>query len=780
MANAVAGPSGARRPTRSSGLPDSFVPLAGAPRPGPAKAVYASDSASSASTSSDTDSEGDVEAALAKPAVARTYVKAAGATPTKRAPPAASSSPYRPAGVGTPSPTKRRALAVRPEAGGVESPQSAKQRRTRVPVLDHDDSDESDDELLLGDPSGTPRRIPLPASPTKASASARHGAGLLLGSAASASASAHVFPPSSPTKPRTPAKQPTPRTPTSQRTQQTTPRSSARVRGLPINQADIQAVPRSLKSNLAGWHARDFGVKPIGESSEDESEEEGDEDGDDELVVVGGTPKGKEVAAVAVRRVGPRPEFPAKAVLELIGPLQRVLAGTQPPKVAQPEAEADAKKMMAFPCLDGYEAWERPVRYAMEGVVKDGVGNCLILLGQRGVGKTMLVERSLRILEQVYGRDAFIPVRLNGLVHTTDRQALRAIARQLKVGGFDNDDDGGDGGEWGSNAALMTSLLRMLEPPASDAAPTKPIVLVVDEFDLFALHPRQSFLYCLLDIVQGNRRKGGMGVIGLSSRTDCLSILEKRVRSRCQSQVHQMALPNRFDAFAALAATLLTVEGGRGGTLADAWNEEVAAFVADKETRAYLDRLWKLHGNVPTHLRQALAAMLHKVEFAASHSTPDWTSPAPASLRIPQLDTSLLPAPSDGAKRAGLLSHVSLLDLHVCVAAKHVRAQQLAVGGACTLELLYDCYRSHLARGKLGIATKHYSRQAFAMAFDRLVGDELFLPLTGKPAHHAVPSRASGFKLWRFVPWAAMVQEECEARREAPVPLKRWAKDWSG
>lgn len=65
----------------------------------------------------------------------------------------------------------------------------------------------------------------------------------------------------------------------------------------------------------------------------------------------------------------------------------------------------------------------------------------------------------------------------------------------------------------------MATLLRMLEPANDAATANKPVILIVDEFDLFALHPRQSFLYCLLDIVQGNRRKGGMGVIGLSSRT---------------------------------------------------------------------------------------------------------------------------------------------------------------------------------------------------------------------------------------------------------------------
>lgn len=65
----------------------------------------------------------------------------------------------------------------------------------------------------------------------------------------------------------------------------------------------------------------------------------------------------------------------------------------------------------------------------------------------------------------------------------------------------------------------MAALLALLEPKERTKARHQPIILILDEFDLFALHPRQSFLYCLLDIVQGNRRKAGLGIIGLSART---------------------------------------------------------------------------------------------------------------------------------------------------------------------------------------------------------------------------------------------------------------------
>lgn len=45
------------------------------------------------------------------------------------------------------------------------------------------------------------------------------------------------------------------------------------------------------------------------------------------------------------------------------------------------------------------------------------------------------MERSIEIIAKVHGPDSFIPVRLNGLVQTTDRLVMKEIARQLKSQG---------------------------------------------------------------------------------------------------------------------------------------------------------------------------------------------------------------------------------------------------------------------------------------------------------------------------------------------------------
>lgn len=62
-------------------------------------------------------------------------------------------------------------------------------------------------------------------------------------------------------------------------------------------------------------------------------------------------------------------------------------------------------------------------------------------------GNSQLVERSLKLLSHVHGGTSFVTVRLSGLVHTTDRLAMRAIAVQLAAQGFSTSIKDGETGE---------------------------------------------------------------------------------------------------------------------------------------------------------------------------------------------------------------------------------------------------------------------------------------------------------------------------------------------
>jgi Cdc6-like AAA superfamily ATPase len=107
--------------------------------------------------------------------------------------------------------------------------------------------------------------------------------------------------------------------------------------------------------------------------------------------------------------------------------------------------------------------------------------------------------------------------------------------------------------------------MAILEPKSTTSDDSveamKPIIFILDEFDLFALRDtRQSLLYCLLDIVQSGRRAGGMAIVGLSARGDCINKLEKRLKSRCQSRMQLIPQPATLEEYTNVALSCLKVD----------------------------------------------------------------------------------------------------------------------------------------------------------------------------------------------------------------------------
>jgi len=187
----------------------------------------------------------------------------------------------------------------------------------------------------------------------------------------------------------------------------------------------------------------------------------------------------------------------------------------------------------------------------LRSTVTASESNSLLLLGPRGAGKSMLLNLALRDLESAHPND-FHVVHLNGFLQTDDRLALREIWRQL---GHSRDLDETETEDIGASYAdTMASLLSLLSHPdemavdpvanadiealAQEASviagggqkTSKSIVFILDEFDLFTTHPRQTLLYNLFDIAQS--RKAPIAVIGCSTRMDVIECLEKRVKSR--------------------------------------------------------------------------------------------------------------------------------------------------------------------------------------------------------------------------------------------------------
>ncbi|KAI7278724.1 origin recognition complex, subunit 4 [Hortaea werneckii] len=228
--------------------------------------------------------------------------------------------------------------------------------------------------------------------------------------------------------------------------------------------------------------------------------------------------------------------------------------------------------------------------------VTAGESNSMLLIGARGSGKTALVNQVLREQAAEHTED-FHVVRLNGFVHTDDKIALRDTWRQL---GREMELDENEQGTAGKNYAdTLASLLALLSHPAEQGREeaqdqvTKSVIFVLDEFDLFASHPRQTLLYNLFDIAQS--RKAPIAVLGLTTRVDVSESLEKRVKSRFSHRYVHLSLAKSFPAFVAACKAVVTFSADDSAIVKDGlkrWHNTAEALFSEEGMQTHLRRIY--------------------------------------------------------------------------------------------------------------------------------------------------------------------------------------------
>lgn len=293
------------------------------------------------------------------------------------------------------------------------------------------------------------------------------------------------------------------------------------------------------------------------------------------------------------------------------------------------------------------------VHQLLYATVSAGESNSMLLIGARGSAKTTLVDAAIAAIERdeaAGGADAFHVVRLNGFLHTDDKIASRDIWRQL--GRELEDGDGGEENNEGpakSYADTLTMLLALLSRPEGEEAASAPerisksVIFIMDEFDLFASHPRQTLLYNLLDIAQS--RKAPIAVLGLTTRIDVVESLEKRVKSRFSHRYVHIGLSRSINAFQDVIKAALQVQSheltfeetthisgheeagmdidhnSRDSNVLHAWNEAVEVSYARLRTNPNLvSRLMRAQDLVQdkTFLTKYIAPVYHTTKSVPS------------------------------------------------------------------------------------------------------------------------------------------------------------------
>ncbi|KAF2733008.1 hypothetical protein EJ04DRAFT_553680 [Polyplosphaeria fusca] len=428
--------------------------------------------------------------------------------------------------------------------------------------------------------------------------------------------------------------------------------------------------------------------------------------------------------------------------------------------------------------LVGVDSEYKTVHQLVEHTVSAGEGNSMLLIGARGSGKTALVNHVLSEVAKDNSQD-FHVIRLNGFIHTDDKIALREIWRQLGKE-MDMEEEGGLSKNY---ADTLTTLLALLSHPdelhgEATEQVAKAVVFVMDEFDLFAMHPRQTLLYNLFDIAQS--RKAPIAVLGLTTRIDVTNSLEKRVKSRFSHRYVHLSLAKTFTVFQEMCKASLLVQQdqlsieerailcsaatpnkkAKKSTQPDVlseWNAHVESLFASK---TFLTN----HLLSTFNLTKSIPSVLTSFLLPSTTLSPSALSLAPSNLfSAPDSHLSLLPT-------------LSTLALSLLIAT--ARLDIIHDSDTCNFNMAYDEYVSLASKARIqsaaggasasGSVSKVWGKDVAKTEWELLVELGLLMPVVG--------GQAGGFSMIRCDVSLEEIGAVLAGEKGVDKGLERWCR----
>lgn len=190
----------------------------------------------------------------------------------------------------------------------------------------------------------------------------------------------------------------------------------------------------------------------------------------------------------------------------------------------------------------------------LEHTVRDFEGHSTLLIGPRGSGKTLILNKAIESLKEKYS-DMFMTIKLNASLHSDDKIALREIARQLDLNSNKFGTTSGETTTFEQRAISDTfaNILLTLDSNApgreydEEKEHPTPVIVIIDEIEKFTSNVKQTLLYNIFDLSQSS--KIPIAVIGVSTMITTRELLEKRVRSRFSQRIIDITRAETMDQF---------------------------------------------------------------------------------------------------------------------------------------------------------------------------------------------------------------------------------------
>lgn len=218
----------------------------------------------------------------------------------------------------------------------------------------------------------------------------------------------------------------------------------------------------------------------------------------------------------------------------------------------------------------------------IEHTIRDSEGHSLLLVGPRGSGKSYIADKAIAELRAKYGNQLIL-IKLNALLHTDDKLALREIARQLDIHSRNMSQELKDTFEQRAISDTFANILKILDSNSRggelvEDGQSVPVVIMIDEIEKFTGDGKQTLLYNLFELSQSS--KTPICVIGISTKATTRELLEKRVRSRFSQRIVSVGRAPTIDIFWENARLNLLVPEENFSDFSDReypkfWNEKI-------------------------------------------------------------------------------------------------------------------------------------------------------------------------------------------------------------
>ncbi|ODQ65424.1 origin recognition complex, subunit 4 [Nadsonia fulvescens var. elongata DSM 6958] len=417
----------------------------------------------------------------------------------------------------------------------------------------------------------------------------------------------------------------------------------------------------------------------------------------------------------------------------------------------------------------------------LQQTIEEGEGNSCLLVGPKSSGKTLLVSTVVESLRKKYSGQ-FITVKLSGHAQTDDRIALREITRQIDLH-LQNIYTTNEPVQTEpttlqkrSMSETLQSLLKIFSQYEDDEENNKEIVSVIfilEEFDKFAQHGRQTLLYNLFDIAQSS--KAPIAVIGVTAKINARDMLEKRVRSRFSQRIHQLERASSLENFWIICKSSLTVDAAEfisEYVNNKIWNQYIEWLYSDKQGNFYriLEQVFYTTKDVREFFNKILLGMIMSNPF-----------PKQANFLLYEREKSI-------ADTQGFIEGLSELELSLIICAARVQIK-LEIE-SLNFNLVYEEYfqvasqfkqerianmssLSRMSNSGMGAGYRIWSRDIARAGWERLESMNLLIGLGGSTGNRGMGANARDEIKMMKVDVGLMEIAKIMGSRH---PLKQWTR----